>query len=178
MQCRRDASILFDESGVALCWVCSSRQKIALAAELPVSDAERELAERRAWKRYIVQMHMKFVYGGSEQSKVIFPGTTVNLSLGGMCIEWTPCEVCSGYTPGGVAPDCIFARYDMNAPGSEFMVLSLFLAEDDIVNLSAKVVFVIKQPKDGEYIGLSFTDLDEYSVNRLADIINMVTVDG
>jgi hypothetical protein len=109
---------------------------------------------------------------------VIFPGTTVNVSEGGMCVEWTPCEECRGYLPGEIHPDCIFAEYSFHREDSDTFYLSLFLSENDVINFAAKVVFVIKKEEDKEYIGVSFVDIDESTRNKIHDIIDKVTNNG
>ena len=174
-QCGKEASILFDHEDQHLCWLCSSRLR-ATSMTVEETRKEEEYQERRAWYRYPVQIHMKFFYGQSEKSKIIFPGTTVNISAGGLCIEWTPCETCSGYAPGAIDSNCVFSRYDISRSDSELLYLSLFLSEDDVINFTAKVVFVIKREDGTEYIGLSFVDLDDYTRGCLNDIIKAVTV--
>ncbi len=175
--CGKECSVLFAENGGQLCWLCSSRRKVrSFAAEISAEEAE--FGDRRAWKRFPVQIHMKFSYGQREQSKIIFPGTTVNLSEGGMCVEWTPCEDCSGYAPGGVSPDCIFSRYSLQADDADTLYLTLFLSEDDVVNITARVAFVIKKGQASEYLGLSFVDLDEYTSSRIGQILASIQEDG
>jgi hypothetical protein len=169
---------LFDqEDGAQLCWLCSSRRKVQ-AAEADPDPADKEYEDRRAWKRYPVQIHMKFYYGETEKSKVIFPGTTVNISRGGLCVEWTPCDECEGYDAGGIDDNCIFAHYDASRENAASLYVTLFLADDDVVNLTAQAVFVMKQQSGTEYVGFSFTDLDKFTQERVDAVIDQVTTDG
>jgi hypothetical protein len=169
--------MLFDAGdGAMLCWLCNSRRKAV--SETGPSREEEEADERRTWQRYPVQMHIKFYYGKSENSKIIFPGTTVNLSMGGMCIEWTPCEQCAGYIPGGVHPDCIFSRYSYAESGSEDLLITLFLSETDEVTVYSRVVFVIKQEDGTEYIGASFVNNEPETMKKIEEIINQIAQYG
>ncbi len=165
--------MLFDDTGEALCWLCSSRKKVQATAHNP-SEEDKKYEERRAWTRYPVQMHLKFCYGDSEKSKIIFPGVAVNISMGGMCVEWTPCEECSGYQAGAIHPNCIFSRYDTKLPESESLLLSLFLSESEVVNLYTKVVFVIRKEDGHEYLGLSFDEIDIDTKRQVEELINQL----
>lgn len=172
MVCNKESGILFDVEGKHICWLCSSRRQVKnMSNDTEYQQQEKEFEERRAWQRYPVQIHMKMSYGANEQSKIIFPGTAINLSLGGMCIEWAPCEACGGYVPGAMSPDCIFSRYSVDDANAEILYISLFLSEKEVINLSCKVVFVIKKEQNTEYIGLCFVNIDKNTQQMINDII-------
>lgn len=173
--CGKQTSLLFDEETEPRCWLCLSRDKVRMEEE---SGEDDEYAEKRIWKRFPVQMHIKIHYGSSESSMVIFPGATVNLSQGGVCIEWTPCEVCAGYRAGGLDPQCIFARYDMNISTSELLILTLFLSEEEYIEIQTKVVFILKQPDGTEFVGMAFSNLDEETKQKVSEILNQVAENG
>ena len=61
---------------------------------------------------------------------------------------------------------------------TEPMAISLFLAEDDIINMGCKVVFCIKKEEAREFIGLSFEEVDELSLSRIKGIIDLLGEDG
>jgi hypothetical protein len=178
--CGKENSILFDKDGQSLCWLCSSRVKAQTTAESPEAAEEAGVQEdeRRAWQRFPVQIHAKVQYATEMSSAIIFPGTTVNISGGGMCIEWTPCDQCQGYIPGDIHQNCIFSSYNNSRENSNILYISLFLSEEDVINLTARAVFVMKKGGDKEYIGIAFINLDEYTQGRINEVIEKVTYDG
>ena len=173
--CGKEYQLLTSEG---LCWLCSSKKSVKIYAEKKALEKAKEpFEEKRAWKRFIIQMHLQVCYGQSAESAVVLPGATLNLSMGGMCIEWYPCEQCTGYEPGGIHPDCILSRYDKNSENSEIMYVSLFVSELDAVTLATKVVFTMKKD-DMEFIGVCFWDIDENTKERIRNIIEEVLSNG
>ena len=69
-KCGKESTMLFDDTGEPLCWLCSSKKKVAASTHNPDPEEEK-YKDRRAWTRYPVQMHLKFYYGENEKSKII-----------------------------------------------------------------------------------------------------------
>jgi len=178
--CGTKDPMLFETDTGPLCWLCSSRNKAEAVASRDKSLKKKKpsFSEKRACERYPVHIHAKLVYGTTEATKVIFPGTAINLSEGGLCMEWTPCEECQGYLAGEIHPDCIFYPYSMQKKDSDTFYVSIFLAENDVLNMNVKAVFIIKKQEDMEYIGVSFIETDANTVKRIRDIINKVQNNG
>jgi len=80
--------------------------------------------------------------------------------------------------PGGIDPNCIFVRYAEQNEDSDVLYVTLFFSEDDVVNISCKVVFVIKREDGNEYVGLSFHNLDDLTLSRIEEIIRKVSQHG
>jgi hypothetical protein len=159
------------------CWLCASRTRIMSAAPAAAGTADVP-DDRRTWRRFPVQIHMKLYYGTDERSQIIFPGTTVNISSGGLCVEWTACRQCQGYQPGGVHPACIFAGFAYTVPESAPLDVALFLAEEDVVEMPAKVVFIMRHGDASEYLGLAFIDMGAAARRRVDQIVTALADHG
>lgn len=172
--CGKETGLL--TGGDDLCWLCRSRQKITEQKQAAVGRDESEFAEKRAWTRYPVQIFLRIQNPAGEEIDSVSPGMSVNLSMGGMCIETAQCAECTGYTPGGIHPGCIYGKYDNNNKGSGFLTLSIILSEKEVINVKAKAVFVMKKG-DREMVGMCFTDNDQNVMDRIKYIIDSA-VDG
>ncbi|MDQ7779115.1 MAG: response regulator [Planctomycetota bacterium] len=130
--------------------------------------------ERRRFPRLPIYLEMDVTAVGTEVR--IFKKThTVDISLGGLCFEFDPCEQCTGYTAGAVHPDCLFSKFWVKDHASRTIDILLKTAvpvgagpvsgpnmpRQDGVKLSAKVAHVIRERgKTVEYIGVRFAALD------------------
>jgi len=167
--CGKETSEVMDGDG--LCWLCRSKQRINEERKASTDGDEREFEEKRAWARYPVQIFLRIRHTSGEEIDAVSPGMSVNLSMGGLCVETGQCAECTGYTPGGVHPDCIYGRYDNRNEGSGFITVSIYLSETDVITVKAKVVFVMKRD-DRELVGLCFTDNDQSVMARIQYIID------
>ncbi|MFH1707500.1 MAG: PilZ domain-containing protein [Planctomycetota bacterium] len=172
------ATSLFYGAARDQCWLCASRTRILSAGPAAAPGGEETHDDRRTWRRFPVQIHMKLYYGASERSWIIFPGTTINISSGGLCVEWTACRQCQGYQPGGVHPACIFADFAYTAPRTTPLDVALFLADEDVVELPAKVVFIMRRGDAAEYLGLAFVDLGGAARRRVDQIVGALVDHG
>ena len=170
-KCGKETGLLFQDDG--LCWLCRSKQNIKGSSGSSEQAEDKDYEERRAWKRYPVHIFLKIHHQTGEDADAVSPGVSVNLSMGGICIEWDPCPECAGYTPGSIHDNCIYARYDNNRENSEILSVAIYLCEDDILYAKVKAVFTIKKNAK-EMIGFSFCSNEQAVMERIQEIINAV----
>ena len=166
--CGKETGMLLE--GDTLCWLCSSRQRVKHAEQKP-DPSEKEFEEKRAWIRYPVQIFLRIHHTNGQEIDAVSPGVSVNLSLGGLCIESDPCPECTGYIPGGIHHDCIFSRYDNSIENTEYLSIAICLDETDVVYVNAKAVFVIKR-ENKELIGICFRNNEQEVMDRIQYIID------
>lgn len=176
--CGQENAILFEQKGGPLCWLCSSRRKAADDAGRKRNGWPEKTGDRRAWPRCPVNIHVKLAHGTAEASKVIFPGTAVNICEGGMCIEWSPCGDCRGYVQGSIHPECVFAPHSRGNRNGDVLYVSLFLSEQEVVHAAAEAVYVNKAEEEREYIGIAFADGKEHLKTEVRNIIDKVQDNG
>ena len=135
----------------------------------PLCAIYRTASEKRRYPRIPVQMTLKVkVHGRS--SAVFCNARIVNISRGGMCLEWTGCATCGGYLTGKIHPECIFSPYDLHADKSYNLMFTVKTPAGEILAFRGKAVYVYRYHEE-EQVGIAFTDMPEDVFDKLAAIV-------
>lgn len=117
--------------------------------------------ERRERDRVPMALDILFTVKGNQETGTFIRATTVELSPGGLSLERPMCEVCTGYVPGGIHPDCILSPFAAT-PEGRAVDLKLTLPNGEQLVLFARMVYtLIDESTSRETIGVKFVDLSE-----------------
>jgi len=104
-------------------------------------------------------------------SAFIYKAHIVNLSRGGVCLEWNNCRECPGYMSGEIHPDCIFSPYDNEKPGSNDLLFYITIPwTGQTIEFKGKAVYTFKE-YGTEKIGIIFTEISKKALELLESII-------
>jgi hypothetical protein len=85
----------------------------------------------------------------------------LNYSSGGVGIQWDMCDPCTGYEPGGIAPDCVFSPFNGLVEGSRELDFHLELANfEQNIEFSGKAVYTLRE-SGIEKVGIVFTRISD-----------------
>lgn len=106
-----------------------------------------------------------------QSSAFIYKTHIVNISTGGLCLEWNCCRECSGYTAGDIHPDCIFAPYSDDIRNSLELVFYVPVPRTDkVVDFKGKAVYTYKH-ESTEQVGIVFTEISDHTLELLMNIV-------
>ena len=131
-------------------------------------------AERRKHARITVHISLDVQVGGMT-SKIFYAASLENFSRGGICINWTHCDECSGYTEGGINPFCVFSKFSTKNADSKDLTIKVEYEQggEEPLQFKGKVAYTLKK-KAKEYVGITFTDIDPDVLNRLEEICKIL----
>ena len=118
------------------------------------ADEYSDIVERRKNLRIPVQFNMS-VDVEDKKTGLFFQTYLMSYSTGGICVAWDLCKECSGYSPGEIHHDCIFAPFDIDRKKSRDLAIHVHIPEtDEVLNIKGKAVYTFKDI-GGEQIGIA-----------------------
>ncbi len=150
-----------------ICLKCMSE-----SPAFPLSDEELELEDdRRAHVRIPMAIGLQFQLEKGTGSTLIYPATSVNISISGICFGWKFCDPCTGYIKGGVHSDCLFYPFSTSSNGNSSLRLKLQITNTYSLDIKAQVVYTLREEELGfEYVGAEFEELaarDKYIIEQI-----------
>ena len=125
--------------------------------------------ERREDTRIPVLVSLD-VHVGGVTSRIFYPATIQNFSQGGICIDWTHCNECSGYSEGSMHPFCIFSQFSANNPNAKELTIRVEVSgQEEVIEFRGQVVYTLKK-KNKEYVGITYTHITAQQLEALARI--------
>jgi hypothetical protein len=104
---------------------------------------------------------------GGVKSQIFYPASIQNFSRGGICIDWSHCDECTGYKEGDVHPFCIFSQFNVrNAEAKELTIRVEIANLENQIEFRGKVVYTLKKG-DKEYIGINFSHIEPDTLDQL-----------
>ncbi len=122
--------------------------------------------ERRREERVPLFLDILFTLNENDQIRA----TTLDLSLGGVCIERKMCELCATLEEDGFHPECLFSPESQN--GNTPVDLKITLPNGNPMELTGKIAHTLLQKdKAREIIGIEFSRLEEHQKATLTRIL-------
>lgn len=124
--------------------------------------------EQRKVPRWPLRLDLNTTLRGFRDVRIPVRAQTIDISSEGLCFERTMCDVCTGYEPGGVHPDCILFKHAMKNEAARTLELDLIVSKHERLRLKAKVAHTfIEEGTNREFIGVEFVELTEADRERL-----------
>ena len=139
--------------------------------------------ERRRSPRFGVRVAAKLTDASGHKTLRVASSWTIDLSIGGVKIEWPCCDDCGGYQDGSIHQLCVLKPYDSRMCNSLELSLCLELPDREVINVHGKISYVQRSPETHlENIGIEFTSFEgdgrEQLARVLAETRNVLVVDN